>query len=265
MVTFLYFYDRGSLKVTKAMILPILLLSVFNIYLTNAFEFWGLKQIPSYKTCFLYSLSPFLSALLSYFIFSEILGWKKWLGLALGMIGFVPMFMPDNASSETFSELLTFSLPELSVALAAICSVYGWILLRQLTKDHQASPLLANGLSMLIGGAFALINSLAVENWNPIPVTEMTPFLLSAGALIIISNLLAYNLYGYLLRSYSATFMSFAGFTTPVFAAFFGWYFLNETITWSFIGSASLVFTGLIIFYQEELSEGVRSPVLVTE
>ncbi len=265
MVTFLYFYDRKSLKITKAMVLPLLLLSVFNIYLTNAFEFWGLQQIPSYKTCFIYSLSPFLSALLSYFVFSEVLGWKKWLGLAIGMIGFVPMFMPEVPNSEAVSGFLTFSLPELSVALAAVCSVYGWILLRQLTKDHQASPILANGLSMLIGGSFALANSLVVEDWNPIPVTEMAPFLLSAGALIVISNLLAYNLYGYLLRSYTATFMSFAGFTTPVFAALFGWYFLNETITWSFVGSATLVFVGLMIFYQEELSDGVRSPVLATE
>lgn len=262
MVAALYIYDKKSLKLTKPMVLPLILLSIFNIYLTNAFEFWGLQQIPSFKTCFLYSLSPFLSALLSYFIFSEVLSWKKWLGLAIGMLGFIPMLLPENPGSETFNELLTFSLPELSVVMAAGCSVYGWILLRQMTKDHALSPLLANGLSMIIGGGFALANSALVENWDPIPTTDMTAFLISAGALIVISNLLAYNLYGYLLRSYSATFMSFAGFTTPLFAALFGWFFLGETITWAFVLSATNVFAGLLLFYQEELREGVRSKVV---
>ncbi len=256
MLVFLYFYDRKSLVLKKEHFKPLLFLSLFNIYLTNAFEFWGLQQIPSFKTCFIYSLSPFLSAILSYAIFSEMMNWKKWLGLLIGMVGFVPMFIPENVSSDTFEELFTFSLPEISVVMAAACSVYGWIMLRQMTKHHQMSPVTANGYSMLIGGAMAITNSLFTENWDPIPVTNMTAFLISAGAMIVISNLVAYNLYGYLLRCYSATFISFAGFTTPLFAAFFGWFFLGETVTWSFAISATIVFFGLLIFYQEELKEG---------
>jgi drug/metabolite transporter (DMT)-like permease len=147
--------------------------------------------------------------------------------------------------------------------MAAVCSVYGWILLRQMTSTYQVSPLLANGYSMLIGGGIALGHSLLVEQWDPIPVTNMNEFILSATGLIIVSNLMAYNLYGYLLRRYTATFMSFAGFTTPLFAAVFGWFFLGEEITWSFVVSFVIVSSGLYLFYQEELHRVYHGKILL--
>jgi drug/metabolite transporter (DMT)-like permease len=71
--------------------------------------------------------------------------------------------------------------------------------------------------------------------------------------LIAISNLICYNLYGYLLKKYSVTFVSFAGFITPLFTALFGWWYLGEVVTWPFYVSAIIVFAGLCIFNQEEL------------
>ena len=112
---------------------------------------------------------------------------------------------------------------------------------------------MANSLGMLIGGVMALVHSLMVENWNPIPVTEFIPFLECAIALLIISNIICYNLYGSLLKRFSATFMSFAGFTTPLFTALFGWFFLGETVSLLSFFSGIVVFAGLTVFYQDEL------------
>ena len=56
----------------------LLLLSVFSIYLTNAFEFWGLQHLSAAKTCFIYSLSPFFAALFSYFHFNEKMNGKNY-------------------------------------------------------------------------------------------------------------------------------------------------------------------------------------------
>ncbi len=236
-------------------------LSVFNIYLTNVFEFWGLKYLTSFKTCFIYSLSPFLSALLSYFMFAEKMSLKKWMGLLVGFIGFLPILINHSSTEEETGHLFFFSWAELAVMGAAICAVYGWILLRQLVKDSGYTSMMANGLSMTLGGAMALMHSYLVEDWNPVPVTEMMPFMECAFLLIIISNLICYNLYGHLLKSYSATFISFAGFITPLFSAFFGWYYLGEVITLPFYLSAAIVFCGLLIFYQEELKEDYQLPV----
>ncbi len=229
------------------------LLALFNIYLTNAFEFWGLKYLTSFKTCFIYSLSPFLSALFSYFMLAEKMSIKKWLGLLIGFAGFLPILLSQTSHEEAAGQLFFFSWAELAVMMAAACSVYGWILLGQLVKEDGYSPFVANGLSMLIGGVVALAHSALTESWNPYPYTEFMPFFECAILLIIISNLICYNLYGWLLKRYSATFMSFAGFTTPLFTALFGWLYLGEVVTWPFYVSAVIVFFGLSMFYQEEL------------
>ena len=229
-------------------------LAFFNIYLTNACEFWGLQYLSSFKTCFIYSLSPFLSALFSYFLFSETLSQRKWAGLIVGFGGFLPILLNASDPNEPSSSYW-ISAPEIAVMIAAVSSVYGWILLRQIVKNEGHSPMMANGLSMVIGGLLALGHSYLTENWNPLPINNYTIFFECALALILISNLICYNLYGYLLKKFSATFISFAGFTTPLFAAFFGWFFLGEILTWPFYLSAFIVFGGLVLFYQEELKQ----------
>jgi len=44
---------------------------------------------------------------------------------------------------------------------------------------------------------------------------------------------------------------------TPLFASLFGWYFLNEAITWHFYASMAIFSLGLTLFYQEELSNNL--------
>jgi len=266
MLAYQFFFKRSEFTFKKDSLWRIIRLAAFNIYLTNVFEFWGLKYLTSFKTCFIYSLSPFVSALLSYYMFSEKMNGKKWLGLLVGFGGFLPILLNHTSSEQAAGSLFYFSFPEIAVMLAAICSVYGWILLRQLVKDDGYAPFMANGLSMLIGGAFALGHSMCVETWDPIPVTEYLPFVECAIALIIISNMICYNLYGWLLKRYSATFMSFAGFTTPLFTAVFGWFYLGEVVTMPFYVSAMVVFSGLLIFNQEELKQEISpaSPVKAT-
>ncbi len=233
-------------------------LGLFNIYLTNAMEFWGLKYLTSFKTCFIYSLSPFMAAILSYFLLDERISRRKWLGLAVGCAGFIPILLTHTSSEAAMTYVGIVSLPELAVMVAAAASSYGWILLRQLVKDEGFTPMVANGYSMLIGGIMALVHSYLVEPWHPIPVSEFAPFLKCTLLLIVVSNVLAYNLYGHLLKHFTATFLSFAGFMTPLITAFFGWLVLGETITVFFVASACIVFAGLLIFYQQELRKGIH-------
>ncbi len=259
MLGFSYFIQKKPISIKSGSIKRLFGLALFNIYLTNIFEFWGLQYLTSFKTCFIYSLSPFLSALLSYFIFSEAMTKRKWTGLIVGFLGFIPILLSKTSQEELAGDFLIFSWAELAVIGAAIASVYGWILLKQLINDDGYSPVSANGLSMFIGGSLALAHSLFTEDWNPTPIHgPILPFLECTIFLIIVSNCIAYNLYGYLLKRFSATFMSFAGLTTPLFSALFGWIFHSEVPTVSFYISFFIVFSGLYLFYQEELS---RKPI----
>lgn len=256
MLFYLYFFKKESLQFKKGDIWRLCKLATFNIYLTNVFEFWGLQYLTSFKTCFIYSLSPFFSALFSYTFFSERMNSRKWVGLAVGFLGFLPILLNESSTEEKVGHFFFFSWAELAVMSAAVASVYGWILMRQLVKESGMSPLMANGTSMLLGGVMALGHSALTENWNPIPVTGTLPFVECTLLLIVISNLICYNLYGHLLKRFTATFMSFAGFTTPLFTAFYGWLYLGEEVSTPFYVSAVIVFFGLIVFYLEELKQG---------
>lgn len=249
-----FIWNRKQFKIKLEHVLPLFLLGFLNIYLTNVAEIWGLKHMLSAKACLIYSLSPFLAALVAYVVLKETLNSKKWLGLVIGFVGLVPIFMTMSPAEQLAGEILNISFPEIAVLLAALFSVYGWILLKKLVSMYKYSPLMANGVSMTIGGGLALVHSyFSGETWNPIPVTELGPFIQNSILLLLISNIICYNLYGYLLKRYTATFMSFAGLVTPLFASFFGWFFLSEDITWHFFASIALFSVGLTIFYQEEL------------
>lgn len=260
MLVYQYVFNHKEFVFNKAHGGRILRLALFNIYLTNVLEFWGLEYLTSFKTCFIYSLSPFVSAILAYYMCSEKMNWKKWSGLMIGFAGFLPILINHTQTEDQTGHIFFLSWAELAVMAAATSAVYGWILLKQLVQENGYSPFMANGLSMTLGGVMALVHSLCIENWDPIPVTEFLPYVECTFLLILISNLICYNLYGYLLKSYSSTFMSFAGFVTPMFTAIFGWLILGEVVTWPFYVSAAIVFLGLVTFYQEELKSVDQVP-----
>ena len=262
--------SRSALKMGKEHFLPLAALSIFSIYLTNILEFWGLQHLTAAKTCFIYSLSPFLSALFSYLHFGERVTIKKLLGMLIGLCGFVPILFVKTGEESFFHAFSVFSWPELAIMGAALFSVYGWVLLRMLVKSHDLSPLHANGYSMLFGGVLALIHSGWVDSWSPLPIAkgDGTSFIQGVAAITLISNVLCYNLYGYLLKKYTATFLSFVGLLSPIFASLSSWILLGESPSWQILASTGVVSVGLFLVYQAELRQGyilrVKSAVTKT-
>jgi len=86
-----------------------------------------------------------------------------------------------------------------------------------------------------------------------ISLLDVVPFVTMLLVIVIVSNLICHNLYGFLLKKYSPTLLSFAGFITPIFAALYGWLFLSEAISWQLMLSSLVIFLGLGIFYHDEL------------
>lgn len=257
-LAYLLITKRAALKLSRNQFFSLVLLAFFSIYLTNILEFWGLQYLSAAKACFLYSLSPFFAALFSYFHFREKMNARKWGGMLVGFIGFIPVLFLQTGAEELFQVMGFLSWPSLAIMGAALASVYGWVLLRLVVKDSTLSPLTANGTSMLIGGIMALINSPFLEIWNPLPVASenTAPFLKSTLTLLVISNLICYNLYGYFLKKFTATFLSFVGLLCPIFASFISAIFLKEPLSWPIFVSTGVVSAGLFMVYQAELKQG---------
>ncbi len=256
-----YHYLRyGFSKGLKMAAWPILGFSMTGIFLTNVPEFWGLQYLPAAKAAFIYSLSPFAAAVFSYFFFNEVMTLNKLLGMAIGLFGFGVMIAVHSPGEIPFNAVGYFSYPELALICAAFASAIGWIIMRHKVQKNHCTVIEALGFSMILGSCLSFACSFLWEPWNPVPIYEFpTHFLSFTGYLflaIFFSNLIGYVLYTELLKTYTATFLSFAGFTEPLVAAFTGWLFLGESITWYFLLSATLVFFGLYIFYLEELRQG---------
>lgn len=250
----------SQFKMKKQEFILICALGFINIYLTNIFEILGLKTITSAKACLIYSISPFLAALFSFFIFSEVLTKKKWLGMTLGFIGLFLLMLEGALNNPSGGSLLSqfghFERGDIYLTVAVCFSVYGWILLKKILCTYNKTPLFVNGLSMFLGGSFALVHSfIAGESWNPLPISDPSPFVRNTLLICLISNVICYNLYGYLLKKYSATYLSFAGLVSPLFASLFGWLFLDETVSYVFAIAFLFFMFGLMIFHREESSE----------
>lgn len=258
---FLAIFKRSSFALSRIQLISILLLAFFSIYLTNALEFWGLQYLSAAKTCFIYSLSPFFAALFSYLHFNEKMNARKWIGLCIGFLGFIPVLLTQTGSEGLLNAFSFFSWPSLAIMGAALCSVYGWVILRLVVKDHAISPLMANGASMLFGGLLASVHSFLVEGWNPLPfqIANISPVLKGTLLMTLVSNIVCYNLYGMLLKRFTATFLSFVGLLSPIFASLNGLIFLGEPISWTILASTGIVSMGLWIVYHAELKQGYIS------
>lgn len=252
LLAYQYFNINADFKFKRKHIWQYAEIIFFGIYLSHVLRFWGLDHMSATKTCFLYNLSPFFSSIYSYFFFKEVMTRKQWLGLGIGVIAIMPMLLMTSSVDESRGEWFSISWYEVAVIISVAAHSYSWIVMRKLVRDKSYQPAMINGITMTAGGFLALISSLFYDGFYP--VTDVMPFLGYLVAVILISNIICYNLYGYLLRKYTATLLSFAGFLGPLFTAFYGWLFLAETITWHFYISAVIVFIGLYLFYQDELS-----------
>ena len=245
-------------SVSKKGWVSLIILALFSIYLSNILEFWSLSHLSAAKTCFIYGLSPFITALLSYIHFREKMTRLKWLGLSLGCLGFIPVIMNKTGTEGLLQAFGYFTWPELAMVGAAFFSVYGWVMLRLIVKGEEIPILFANGSSMLIGGSLALISSFFIETWSPSPIApgSLLPLGSALIGLSLLSNIVCYNLYGYLLKRFTATFLSLIGLLSPVFTSLHSYFLIGEKPSPTILLSSLIVLLGLGLVYREEKRQG---------
>lgn len=258
----LYYHTRSAFPITiPRKDWPLFFQGIFFIiFCAYVLEFWALQYLDSGKSSLFFNLSPFATALFAYFIWDERLTRNQIVGMIIGFLGFIPLIYCMPTADISNHCVLFTGLPELILLFSVASFAYGWIVMKELVVVRNYSTLVVNGISMLGGGILACITSLLLEG-KPHLITHHGHYwhsglmvILYMSLLIIISNIICYNLYAYLLRDYSPTFLSFAGFTTPFFAVLLGVIFLGEVVTWQICITAALVALGLYIFYKDEFN-----------
>lgn len=261
---YLYWFKPSSWRLPRQHRSLFARIILLHIYAAYVLEFIGLQVTSSSKVCFLYNLTPFITALLAYWLLGERLTHRRWWGLIIGFLGAVPLIM-QQMPGIWIDHLSFVSWADCALLGSVVASAYGWIVMKELVAVHHYSPIMVNGIGMIGGGLLALITSCMVEGFPPTlilaPDAAWLPTLLEAGfymsALIIIGNIIAYNLYGYLLKEYSPTILSYAGFSTPLFAALLGWFFLGEIPTINFYSAFLITGVGMWLFYAPQEQKGI--------
>ena len=163
--------------------------------------------------------------------------------------------MHEGAKEQALTSLFHVSTADIALVIAVISAAFAWSTFKKLLhRGYRA--LVINGWAMLIGGGYSLILSPFFEPWHPFPVKNWPITIVCLFALVLIGGVICYNLYGFLLKRYTVTLLSFAGGVVPFFTAFFQWIILHQKVSFPFILSVIIISVGLYIFYTEELRQG---------
>ncbi|MBW4576022.1 MAG: DMT family transporter [Aphanothece sp. CMT-3BRIN-NPC111] len=178
---------------------------------------------------------PLAVAMLSAWLFGEIINLWGWLGLGLGVLGISLIGLP-NEWILNFLHRGTTTVPmglqqlfehgEWLMLLAALSMAVGTVTIRFVCR--YADPVIATGWHMILGGLplFALSGVWESQQWVHIDLGGWMALAYST----IFGSAIAYGLFFYFASSGNLTSLSSLTFLTPVFALLFGNVFLSEVL-----------------------------------
>ncbi len=251
---YLFFFHRKWLHFARADIKLFFQAALFFAYLSYVLAVVTLGELSSARFAFMFNLTPFITAIISFFYLHEKLNKKEIASLFIGFIGFMPLvFVGQKAGIDSAS---FFSITGLLLFISTIAYAYGWIIISELVNKRGYSPFLVTGIAFLSGGLATLCTSFIFENWFKIaPVSDVLTFTTYLIGIVFISEIVASNIYAMLLKRYSVTFLAFAGCLYPLFSALLAWIFLGESITVNFFVSAVIVTLALYIYHLSEMEK----------
>ena len=244
-----------SCKIKRADLSSFFVLSLVHILIPYLCEFWALQYISAAKVSLIWSLSPFVTAIFAWFMFRERMTIMKFVGLLIGFFDFIPIVLHEGAKESTLSSLFNISTADFALVIAVVSAAFAWSSFKKLSQKGYSS-LFINGWAMLFGGLGSMSLSPFFEVWNPFPVSNWPITIGCLFALILTGGIIGYNLYGYLLKHYTVTFLAFAGGMVPFWTAMFQWLILGQTVSYAFVASVFIISLGLYVFYKEELRQG---------
>lgn len=263
-----FFYHKKVFKIERSDLKDFLRIILALYCFGFIFDNYAIVYIESSFSSLIYNLSPFFTALLSYFLFKRTLSLSQVFGLCFGFLSLSVFFLNDLYSYsflQTCSNQLVVIAAYIALLIAVISNAYGWIIFEKLLQRgyqaidiHCVGLLGAGFLSLML---FLLSQALRISPLIcpvlTVPISVFGSPFLDLLILVIISHMICAVLYGNLLKHFSPTFISFAGCITPLFVALFGFIFLNEKVSWHFFVATIGVSFGLLLFYNNESSKGI--------
>ncbi|PSF37080.1 EamA family transporter [Aphanothece hegewaldii CCALA 016] len=179
---------------------------------------------------------PLAVALMSSWLFKEVIGVWGWIGLGIGILGISLIGLPDQWlidlwQNHTFNFSLSwdnlFNSGEWLMLLASLSMAVGTILIRYVSR--HVDPVVATGWHMILGGIPLLLASLwgETQQWQQLDLNSWLGLAYST----TFGSAVSYGVFFYLASKGNLTSLSSLTFLTPVFALTFGNLFLSEILS----------------------------------
>ena len=229
------FTKRPQPKTSKAW-LWIVLFALIDGAMFQGFLSEGLVRTSAGLGSVMIDSQPLAVAVMSKFLFAEIIGLWGWLGLVVGISGISLIGIPDHwfysvvQGNPTLVNLDWHNLAnngEWLMLLASLSMAVGTVLIPFISR--HVDPVVATGWHMIIGGIplFGLSWWYESEQW----INLNWHHWLSLGYATVFGSAIAYGLFFYLASKGNLTSLSALTFLTPVFALLFGNLVLAEVLS----------------------------------
>ena len=214
------------------------LIGLCNISIPFVLIAIGTSMINSYLAAILMSTTPLSGSLLAHFFLKdEKLSLPKSLGVLIGFSGIVLLFFDKVIiNSENY-------LYALITILGSTFYCIGGLLTLKLKDEKNENVTTSTTLWSVI---FLLPFSLVIETpWNSSPTLASTISLLYLG---VVATGFAWLIRFRILTVNGLVFQTQVAYLIPIFGIFFGYFLMDEIITWRVLVSLVIILTGIYIF-----------------
>ena len=196
----------------------------------------GLVRIKAGLGSVMIDSQPLAVALMSSWLFGEVIGFWGFLGLAVGIVGISLIGLPDELIFSCLQgdfSVFSFSWQNLShsgellMLLASFSMAVGTVSIRFVCR--HADPVVATGWHMILGGLplFIFSGIWESEQWLNINFSGW----MALAYATVFGSAIAYGIFFYLASQGNLTSLSALTFLTPVFAILFGHLLLSEVLS----------------------------------
>ena len=214
------------------------LIGLCNISIPFVLIAIGTSMINSYLAAILMSTTPLSGSLLAHFFLKdEKLSLPKSLGVLIGFSGIVLLFFDKVIIN---SENYLYAL--ITILGSTFYCIGGLLTLKLKDKKNENVTTSTTLLSVI----FLLPFSLVIETpWNSSPTLASTISLLYLG---VVATGFAWLIRFRILTVNGLVFQTQVAYLIPIFGIFFGYFLMDEIITWRVLVSLVIILTGIYIF-----------------
>jgi drug/metabolite transporter (DMT)-like permease len=234
---FLCKYKKIKIKAFSKKWKPYALIGLFNIVIPFTLITIGTSKINSYLAAMLMSTTPMSGSILAHFFTKdEKISFFKSLGIIIGFSGILFLF---------FDQLIINDKNYIYVLITILGSTFysiGGILTLKLKNQGNENVTTSTTLWSVI---FLLPLSLIFESpWNSNPTLESTLSLLYLG---VVATGIAWLIRFRILTVNGLVFQTQVAYLIPIFGVLFGYFLMDEIITWRVLVSLVIIILGIYI------------------